>query len=389
MNSTATTRRRPPLWLGASAAASAASAAYSIWLWTYLYVLGPVHEDVRMTYVAAEAGLRYGWSTIYDRPTLQALSQQFGPSVRNIDPLFTYLHPPLVAWLFAPLTVFSEPVAYALWSVVSLAALVFAWHIAAPYTGVAKVTLLLLAIGLWPVMLVFYFGQPSMLQLSAVAAAWWLSARNRPVASGAVLAIATFLKPQVVALLPVALLVSGRYRLVGGWIAGCAMLGVVSAVALGPSGLTSWWQAINAGQAYTSHIKVTLVALFGFSPLTYLLWTVQGAAALSVARWRRSELEVVFVAGILGSAAVAFHFHELDYSILVLGAWLFLRAAPPLWQRLWLLVGIITMQLMTYDIVAPQLVWDAAWLAILVAGIFAERRVLAQPEYGLVRTSSS
>jgi hypothetical protein len=71
---------------------------------------------------------------------------------------------------------------------------------------------------------------------------------------------------------------------------------------------------------------------------------------------------------------VAFHFHILDYSILVLAAWLVLRAAPPLWHRLWLLVGVVTMQAMTFGFAAPQLIWDAGWLAILVASTFAQPR---------------
>lgn len=357
---------RPPLWLAAAAVAAGWAALYSIARWIFLFALGPVHEDVRMTYVAAEAGIRYGWPSIYDRATLESLSATFPSSVSHITTLYTYLNPPLLAWLFAPLTLFSEPVAYAVWTLVSLAALVAAWYIAAPYHGLAKLTLLLLAIGLWPVMLAFYFGQPSMLILAAVAAAWWLCSRDRPLAAGTSLAIATFLKPQVVLLIPLALLVSGRYRAVAGWLGGCAVLGLVSVVTLGSHGLVSWWQAVSIGQADSSHTEYTLAHLFGLAPVTYALWIIQGAAALVVARLRKSEIEMVFAVGVLGSTSVAFHFHELDYSTLVLAAWLVLRTSPPMWHRLWLLAGIAPMQLMTLGLWAPQLIWDAAWLAILL-----------------------
>ena len=108
------------------------------------------------------------------------------------------------------------------------------------------------------------------------------------------------------------------------------------------------------------------------------------AAALAVAWWRRTETEIVLAAGIVGTTALAFHFHELDYSILVLAAWLFLRSSPPLWQRLFLLLGIGTMQVLTYgpqttqpvwDVAthAPQLIWDAVWIVILLTGAFAQR----------------
>ena len=334
-----------------------------------------------MTYVAAEAGLRYGWSTIYDQAILRSLSAGFPAGQRHIDSLYTYLHPPLVAWLFAPLTAFPEPVAYGLWTLLSLGTLVLAWHLAAPYTGLAKLTLLLLALGLWPVLFAFYFGQPTIFLIALVAATWWLSAHERPLAAGVALALAMFLKPQDIALIPVALLISGRGRVVITWAGACAALGLATAVALGPSGLESWWQALNLGQSNPAHTLYTLANLLGTGPLTYALWGIQGAAAMFVARRRRGELEIVFAAGLLGSAAVAFHFHELDYSILVLAAWLTLRTTPPLWHRWWLLVGVLPMQLMTYgtDSVepiwnlawhGPQLIWDAGWLLILVVSCF-------------------
>ncbi|HET7419908.1 MAG TPA: glycosyltransferase family 87 protein [Candidatus Dormibacteraeota bacterium] len=378
--------KRPPLWLAAATVACAWGALYSVVLWIFLFARRPIHEDVRMTYVAAEAGLRYGWSTIYDEGTLRALSAGFPAPDNVINPVLTYVNPPLLAWLFTPLTVFSEPVAYIAWTLVSLAALVAAWWVAAPYGGVARLALLFLAIALWPVMLVFYFGQPNMLVLALLAATWWLIRRERPWVAGVALAAATFLKPQDVALVPVVLLVSGRWRPVASWIAACAALGVLTALNLQGAGLSSWWDALQRGQGEATHLEYTLAHFFGFSPLTYALWAVQGAAAIGIAWWRRSELEVVFAAGIIGTTALAFHFHELDYSLLVLPAWLFLRTSPPVWQRGFLLIGIATMQVLTYgpqttepvwDVAthAPQLLFDAAWLAILASGLVVRRPI--------------
>jgi hypothetical protein len=366
--------RKPPLWLAAAAVASAWMAVYSVGRWILQFATGPVHEDIRLTYVAAEAGIQYGWSTIYEQSVLRELSASFPGDARYIDSVMTYVNPPLLAWLFAPLTVFSEPIAYAVWTVISLAALIFAWHIAAPYAGLAKVTLLLVVIGLWPVLLSFFFGQPIILVVALLAAAWWLTAHERPLAAGAALAVATFLKPQDVVLLPVVLLVSGRYRVVAAWALGCAALGAATALNLGSAGLTSWWHAIRDGQASPTHLEYTLAHVFGLGPLTYALWAVQGAAAVYVAWARKLETEIVFAAGILGSATIAFHFHQADYSCLVLGAWLVLRTAPPTWHRLWMLPGILAMQAMIYLVVVPQLIWDATWLAMLVAGTFAQAR---------------
>jgi len=86
---------------------------------------------------------------------------------------------------------------------------------------------------------------------------------------------------------------------------------------------------------------------------------------LVVAWRRRAHLEVVFAAGIAGSLASGFHLHAPDYVSLVLAAWLVLRAAPPLWHRVWFLAALPAMQLLTLGQPVPQLVWDAAWLVIL------------------------
>lgn len=370
-----TSVRRPPLWLAAAAVAAGWGAAYSIGRWILLYAFAPVHQDLRFTYVASQAGLRFGWSSIYDTATLHSLSASFPATQQYIGGSLTYVNPPLLAWLFVPLTTVSEPIAYLLWAAVSLASLVGAWYIAAPYTGLAKLTLLLAAIALWPVLLAFYYGQPSIVLLLLVAVTWWLCAHDRPLAAGAALALATFLKPQAVALIPVALLVSGRYRSVLAWALACVVLGAASVVALGNSGLMSWWHALQGVQADPAQSANTLARLFGNGPLTYALWACQGALALWIAWRRRRELEIVFAAGIVGSAAVAFHFHEWDYTILVLAAWLALRTSPSKRHRLWLLAGVLPMQLMTYGpaaagvpLIAPQLIWDAVWLVVLAAG---------------------
>ena len=372
----ATATRRPPLWLAAGAVASGWAAIYSIGRWIAYFVQHPIHEDVRLIYVAAEAGTRYGWSTIYDEGTLRTLSSSFPADDRTIDSVLTYLHPPLLAWIFAPLTVFPEPVAYVLWTAISVAALVFAWHLAAPYQGLAKLTLLLVAIGLWPVMQAFYYGQPTFLVIALVAVAWWLIRREQMLAAGIALALATALKPQVVFMLPICLLVAGRFKAVVGWAGACAVLAALSAVALGPAGLASYWEALRLGQADVGHTFFTVAYLFGLhlGPATYAVLAVQGIACLYVAWSRREDLDIVFAAGLLGTLMVSIHLHQPDYSNLVLAAWLVLRGTPSLAHRLWFGVGIVTMQVLTLGQPVPQLLWDAGWLTILGVGGIKPRR---------------
>jgi hypothetical protein len=102
-----------------------------------------------------------------------------------------------------------------------------------------------------------------------------------------------------------------------------------------------------------------------------------------VIAWRRrSDLNVVFALGLLGSLVFAFHLHDYDYVALLLAAWLILRTGPPLWHRLWLLTGVFTMQAISVGQPTPQLIWDFCWLVILGIGAFAGKREpvgVAQP----------
>ena len=368
MNPPASHVSRPPLWLASAALIAGWAALYDLATWVILFLRQPVHPDFRIFYVAAEAGLRYGWASIYDLETLRALSSSFPAGQNYINPALPFINPPIFAWLIAPLTAFPLPVAYAIWSAVSLAALVWAWHLAAPYSGLRKIALLLLALALWPVLDAFYFGQPSLLLLGLLATTWWLCSKDKPLAAGAALALATALKPHTVILVPLALAVSGRYRPFLSWAGVCSLLAIACVVALGPAGLNRWLQTLEYGQTDTGQAHYTLAYVFGTGLLSYALEALQGVAALVIAWRRRADLDVVFALGLLGSLVFAFHLHQYDYAALILAAWLVLRTGPPLWHRLWLLAGVASMQAISLGNPLPQLIWDFGWLFILGLG---------------------
>lgn len=376
MNPTAShiSRPRPPLWLASAALVAGWAAIYDITVWVVLFARQPVHPDFRIFYVAAEAGLRYGWASIYDLPTLRALSSSFPAGQNYINPALPFINPPVFAWLIAPLTALPLPVAYALWSAVSLASLGWGWYIAAPYSGLRKAALLLATLALWPVLDAFYFGQPSLVLLALIATAWWLCTKDRPLAAGAALALATAIKPHTMILVPIALAVSGRYRPFLSWAAVCSLLGILCLLALGPSGVNNWFHTLQYGQTDTGQAHYTLAYIFGTGPVPYALEGLQGVAAMVIAWRRRSDLNAVFALGLLGSLVFAFHLHQYDYVALLLAAWLILRTGPPLWHRLWLLTVVFPLQAISVGQPLPQLIWDFCWLVILGIGAFAGNR---------------
>lgn len=357
--------RRPPLPLAAVTVAAAWGALYSAGLWIVAYARFPIHDDVRYDYVAAEAGLRYSWSRIYDLDLLRALSAEFPAPQNTIHAGGTFINPPLLAWLWTPLVAFPEPVAYLIWTLVCLGGYAWMWYIAAPFSGVAKAAMLLAGLALWPVMEAFYFGQPTFLVLALVATSWWLLRRDRPFVAGVALAFATALKPQVVVMLPVCLLVAGRWRPLAGWAASGTVLAAVSAVSLGASGLADFWSTLRWIQTDPGHSFYTVASFFGMGATTYAVLAAQGVLCAFVAWRRRTDIDVVFALGLLGSVMVSFHLHQADYSNLLLAAWLVLRGSPSLVHKAWLAMGFLTMQVLTMGQPGPQLVWNLAWLAIL------------------------
>jgi uncharacterized protein (TIGR03382 family) len=88
-------------------------------------------------------------------------------------------------------------------------------------------------------------------------------------------------------------------------------------------------------------------------------------AALSLAWLRRDRLDLVFALGLVGTTASATYLHEDDVAILVLAAWIVLRAQPSLVQRVWLLVGIAAAQFIAIGLPLPMLLWEPLWIALL------------------------
>jgi len=356
--------RLPPLWLSAAATTAAITVAFGIARWVAHFLTNPYEEDFRLNYVAAEIGLTRGWSHIYDLDLERQITASFAPAGVVIDSYHNYVTPPPLAWLLAPFTLFSIPTGFLLWTLFSVAALVAAWWLVSPGKGLARVTLLLVALSLWPMHYMFWLGQTTAISIALLALTWWLLERERWAPAGVVMAVALFIKPQLLLLLPVALLVSGRWRpalfcaLAGG------ILAAVSVVSLGQGGINSYLASVDYTKGNPIHSVLTF-AWFGRGPAATGLEVIAGAAALLLAWYRRDRMDLVFALGIVGSTASAFYLHEYDAAVFVLPAWIVLRSRPSVPQQVWLLVGIAAAQLIAIGVFKPMVLWEAGWIAML------------------------
>jgi hypothetical protein len=201
--------------------------------------------------------------------------------------------------------------------------------------------------------------------LALLALTWWLLARDRWIAAGIVLALSFCFKPQDVLLVPVALLVSGRWKPVA--VAGVAgaVIGGLSLVSLGQSGVSDWLNIAGQIRADPFQAPMTYSSLFGRGAVTTGAELALGITALALAWYRRDRLDLVFALGIVGSTASATYLHEDDIAILVLAAWIVLGAKPSVPQRLWLLAGIAAAQFLALGLPIPMLLWEPVWIALL------------------------
>jgi hypothetical protein len=195
--------------------------------------------------------------------------------------------------------------------------------------------------------------------------AWWLLDRDRWVLAGVVMAIPFFFKPQDALLVPVALLVSGRWRPVAVFALTGAVIAALAAASLGPSGIAAWMNDLGMARADPHTGPLTYSYIFGRTSLATGVEIALGGTALFLAWHRRDRLDLVFTLGLVGTTASATYLHEDDVAMLVLGAWVLLRSQPSVTQRVWLAAGIAAAQFIAIGMPIPMLLWEAVWIGLL------------------------
>jgi Glycosyltransferase family 87 len=281
------------------------------------------HNDFRLYYAGAEVGLRYGWSHIYDAQLHQAAVA----ALRPVGPWYALLTPAPITWLVAPLTVFGYPVAYWVWVSLSLAVFVAAVWYARPRQHSASLYFIWWA-ALGPLWFSAYEGQVTILAAAGLLAGWRLLETRHELLAGAILAAALF-KPHLVLLLPVALLVSGRWRALLGFSAVAAAAGIGMLVTLHPDGILGYVATLLGPQAAGNSAETLRSALHG-SPAVLAIQAAAVIAVLAVAAHARRTHTAwpVMVSALLGSFLLATYWHPQDYLVLAAAAAITLAAGP-------------------------------------------------------------
>lgn len=322
-------------------------------------------NDMTLVYIGARIGLEQGWSHIYSLPLQHDLFAQLRPhAVFNDGERF--LSPPPFAWLVLPFMPLGAAGATYAWLALSLAALLAAWWIAAPEGWPARGLWLLAALAWYPVLYGLSLAQPDLAVMFLAAVAWRLADANRPYLAGIVLGLSV-IKPQLVLLLPVVLLASGRWKIVAAAAVTGALLAAASLAVVGGQGWSDYLALLDEAQHVTNNRYFTPAYLLGPGTLSYAFQAAVVAAAVAGAYLnRRGSNAHIFALGIVATALGATYWHLQDYTILVLAAWLFWREAPTL--RRWLLPAVAVAAEFAWPLTPlPILACLAVWFVLLLA----------------------
>jgi hypothetical protein len=330
------------LGVAAGAAAAVLFAAWDLYKWVEAFASDHFHNDFTFYLAAARIGISHGWASIYDLQLQQAELDALGSRIQ-IAQLARFISPPPVAWLAVPFTALPYDAGYWIWSLLLLVALAGAWYVAAPGSGRERIVHLAAALGWLPVIYGLQLGQPGLFVVMGVAGAYALLRADRPFQAGLALGVLA-LKPQLAFLVPIALLVSGRYRAFVGAVIALGVLAAVSAITVGADGISAYRDRLSFAAGVPVNRELTLAAFVGDLTVTRLVQVAIAIWALAlVYRFRHRTVEWTFVPAIIGGLLASPYLHIDDLVMLGLAAWLFLRIDPkPRWAWVFVLGLVLT-----------------------------------------------
>ena len=335
------TRRWRNLGVAAGAAGAAPFAAWDLYKWVEAFASDHFHNDFTFYLAAARIGIGRGWPSIYDLSIQQAELDAMGSRI-HIAELARYISPPPVAWIAVPFTSLPYDLGYWIWSGLLVGALVWAWYLAAPGAGRERIVHLAAALGWLPVIYGLQLGQPGLFVALGVAGAYALLRSGHKFQAGLALGVLA-LKPQLGFLIPLALLVSGRYRALGGAAIALGALAAASALAVGTEGIAAYQDRLNFAAGVPVNRELTLAPFIGDLTVTRIIQVAIAVWALAlVYRFRRRAGEWIFVPAIVGGLLASPYLHLDDLVMLGLAAWLYLRTeSKPPWAWVFVLGVVI------------------------------------------------
>jgi hypothetical protein len=324
----------------------------------------PIGIDFHTYLAAALVGVHHGWPSIYDQGLVAVAQKQLNPG-QLAQP---FLSPPTDAWLTAPLTLLPYWAAYWTWAAVTLLAFAASLVWASKGRGLERWLLAGAAIAPWWVLHSVNLGQVAPLVATGVVLAARLLRERRDVAAGIALSL-LYLKPNTAFLVPLVLLVAGRYRAFVAFAACGAVIAAVAAVTLGPGGVSAYAGQLTSTLPEGAN-NLTVEGAFGLGGAAALAARVVIVAVTAAAAFRlRAEPAMVLAAGSVGSLLAVTYLHGSDLCLFSAAAWIVWEERTALAWRVSIAAGwIISTPFVNSTSLAIRLNrWPILELALLLA----------------------
>jgi hypothetical protein len=318
-------------------------------------------NDFRLIYGAALAAWNSGYGHLYDLAAQRAATEGLGSGF-YWQP---FINPPPLAWLATPFLSLPFEVALLAWSALLLLAAWIAWRLTAPGPRLTRLAHLALFVGVFPTAFGLMVGQPVALVAAVVAMSWWLADHRRPVLAGLVLSLIT-LKPQLALLVPLCLLVAGRWRIFFAWLGASVVIGVVALVMLGGDGLQRYRDVLSLASQWAPTRSFAVAGPLGLGPQSYAVELLVVAIA-AFAAWQRRHGDVgrLYATGIVASLLFTPYVGFQDFAMLIVASWLLIRSGVTSFQVAVMVVGYGLLELALVVEAVPILIAEGALLLSL------------------------
>lgn len=265
---------------------------------------------------------------------------------RNGERIQLYYHPAFQALAVAPLTFLPYKVAYWVWSVAGLGALLLAARLLAPELGnlseAAGMPVWLIFLCFFPVANTILQGQDSLFLFALLAFAYREFRREREVMAGVALGLALFKFQYIVPLIFILALLRWRPKLLLFSGAMALLLAGISWAVVGNSGAIAYWHLTQHHQPEHNWQMMNLrglVMTLGGSRWLVIVLSLALAFWCGFREMARGSRE--FLAALVAAVLVSYHMHVYDMSIVLIPLAVMMDEAlkDKAWKRL-LLPGV-------------------------------------------------
>jgi len=318
-------------------------------------------NDFRLIYGAALAAWTRGYAHLYDLAAQKAATDGLGSGF-YWQP---FINPPPLAWLATPFLALPFETALVLWTVLLAVGAGLAWWLVAPGAGLTRWAHLALYVGVFPTAFGLMVGQPVALVAAAVAGSWWLAEHKRPLLAGVVLSLVA-IKPQLALLVPLCLLVAGRWRIFFAWLAASAVIGVVALAMLGADGLQRYRDVLSLASGWAPTRGFAVAGPLGVGPQLYAVEVLVVAVA-AIAAWQQRDGDTgrLYATGIVASLLFTPYVGFQDFAMLMVASWLLIRSGVTAFQVGLMVVGYVLLELALVVLAVPILIAEGLILLSL------------------------